>query len=194
MGKYQTVAQRDYRYKLIAQAEGEMCLICWGETGKIVKPPRKKLVIEHADNDPRNWRSNNLHLACYSCNKKMEKWPVLQKINTINLYSDQLEREREKKNLPTKTSVYKSLCISGNSSSEIMLNRNYYPKWLQYVYERINEDVVVEKKDLVLSAAKRAGCSKQTSGNYLDVETSTEGNLQEIVDIDGNKIITYKDD
>ena len=75
-----------------------------------------------------------------------------------------------------------------------MLNRNYYPKWLQYVYERINEDVVVEKKDLILSAAKKSGCSKQTSGNYLDVETSSEGNLQEIIDIDGNKIITYKDD
>ena len=109
-------------------------------------------------------------------------------------YSDQRERERERENLPTRSSVLKEQTDYEGASTEIQLNRIYYPRWLRYVISRIEEEGSVEKKGLILSAAKKAGCSKQTSTNYLEVETSEEGMFREFINEDGVKMITFREE
>lgn len=192
MGNYQTNAQRDYRYKMIAKAEGDQCIVCYVEDHVKKGPPRYKLILEHADNDSTNWAWENLHLCCYSHNKKMEWMPVIQKIAMLQAYTDHLEREREREGLPTRTSVFKDETDFEGSSTEIQLNRRYHAKWLRYVTSRIREEGTVSKKALILSAAKKAGCSKQTSTNYMEVETSEEGSLVEEIDHDGDRIVTFR--
>ncbi|OGN89794.1 MAG: hypothetical protein A2158_01625 [Chloroflexi bacterium RBG_13_46_14] len=195
MPNYQTKAQRKDRYEKLARAEGDQCIVCKIEKGKRTGPPRKKLIIEHADNDKKNWAWGNIHLACYSCNKKMESWPVHAKIQKLQAYADQLERQRQREGLPTRGSVFKEETEYQGASTEIQLNKIYHTSWLKYVISRVKGEGAVEKKILILAAAKKAGCSKQTSTNYLEVETSDAPNsiLREMVDDDGNKVIIFRE-
>lgn len=192
MPKYQTTAQRAYRYDMIAKAEGEQCLVCYFERGK--RPSRGKLIIEHADNNPKNWAWGNLHLCCYAHNKLLEQCPVEEKISRLKTYSDHLERERERENLPTWKTVLKDELSYDGASTEIQLSRKYRARWLRYAHHRIKEDGAVRKKELILAAAKYSGCSKQTSTNYLEVETANveDAPFQETLDDDGEVVIVYR--
>ena len=107
MPKYQTKPQRSWRYEKVAKAEGEQCLACKIEKGIRRGPPGARLVVEHADNNPRNWAWSNLHLSCYSHNKRFEELEVHEKISLLRSYGDQLEKEREREGLPTWRTVLK---------------------------------------------------------------------------------------
>lgn len=195
MPKYQTKAQRQKRYEILARSEGEECLVCRMEKGKRVGPPSRKLVIEHADNDKTNWDWDNIHLACYSCNKKMEQWPVRVKKQKLQAYGDQREKERERENLPTRKTVLKDEVDYSTASTEIQLNRIYHTKWMNYVHQRVEEEGAPNKNALVSAAAKVSGCSLQISKNYMTVEVSDAPNsiLKESYDGDGNKVIVFRD-
>ena len=95
MAKYQTNNQRQYRYQMIAKAEGEQCICCWAE-GKVRRsPPTVKLEIDHADGDRSNWSWSNLHLVCHQHNCKLRELPANKHISLLITYSDQVERERK---------------------------------------------------------------------------------------------------
>ena len=48
----------------LIKRDSEICNICKHEF------PKKKLIVEHKDNDHTNWNRDNLQLACQSCNIK----------------------------------------------------------------------------------------------------------------------------
>jgi hypothetical protein len=178
---------------MLARAEGDECIVCRIEDGKHVGPPSRKLIIEHANNDITDWSWNNIHLCCYRHNKLLEKLSVRDKIALFEHYSDHREKQRERENEPTRKSVLADEVDYADASTEVQLNRIYHPKWLKYVKARIAQEGSVEKKRLILSAAKSSGCSKQTSINYLELETSDEGVLQEYVDEDGNRMVKFRE-
>lgn len=192
MGKYQTKAQRKDRYEKIAAAEGEQCLICYIEKGIRKGPPKAKLILEHSDNNPQNWEWPNVHLACYSCNKRLEKLNVRDKIAMIRRYSDQLERDRERENLPTRKTILKDEIPYDLGPPEMRAHKVFFKKWLFRVHQILREEGSEKKKDLIARAAHYAKCSKQTSTNYLEVYTSIDSPFMETMDGEGNVIITYR--
>jgi len=192
MPHYQTQPQRKYRYETIAKAEGEQCLMCYIEKKKRRGPPQVKLIIEHSDNIPSNWSWRNLHLACYSHNKKLEKLNVQEKIKLLQGYSDQLERERERENLPTWKTVLKDELPYETGSPEMQANKNFEPRWLRYVHDVMQKYGTQGKKEIISGGAAYAHCSIQTSTNYLTKYTSPISPFIETLDDDGNKIITYR--
>lgn len=192
MPKIQTTPQRRYRYEIIAKAEGEQCLACKIEKGIRRGPPRNRLVIEHADNDESNWAWGNIHLICYSHNKKFEKIPVKDKISLLQAYSDQNLRERERENLSTWETVFKDMLPYEQGSLECQLSKRYIKRWRQYVSQTIKQEGSYDKRMLIRNAGKYAGCSLQTSRNYLELDTSEEGPYREKIDDEGNVIIEFK--
>ena len=197
-------AQREYIDGLITRAEGDFCLGCYFERGIRRRDIRKKdgtvkkrIVIEHADNDPKNnmlGTDGNVHHVCRSCNKRLESLKIRDKVKKIRGYSALLERERQREGLPTWKDVLKDTVTYDGATTEVQLNRKYHPIWLRYVINRVREEGSVNRRALIVAAAKIAGCSKQTSTNYLDVEVSDAENavLKESVDEDGDKIIVLR--
>jgi len=96
MPKYQTNAQRHYRYEKIAKAEGEQCIVCWAEKRIRRGPPAVKLEIDHADRNKQNWSWDNLHLVCHRCNCRLREMSAKAQVTILKTYSDQWERERER--------------------------------------------------------------------------------------------------
>lgn len=192
MPHYQTKSQREHRYEMIARAEGDQCLLCYIEKGIRRGPPRTKLIIEHSDNNPQNWSWDNLHLACYSHNKTLEKQNVQDKIKLLRQYSDQLERDRERENLPTWKTLLKDEIPYESGPPEMRARKVFERRWLFRLHQIMKEEGSEKKKDLIARAAHFAKCSKQTSTNYLEVYTSIDSPFMEATDSEGNTIITYR--
>ena len=192
MGKYQTSAQRQYRYQRIAEAEGDRCIICWVEKGVRKGPPSTRLEIDHADGDPTNWSWGNLHLVCHRDNCRLREMPLKARVTTLRSYSDQVERERERENKPTWATILKDEIPYEYGPPEMRANKVFLKRWLFRVHQILKEEGSEKKKDLIARSAHFAKCSKQTSTNYLEVYASIDGPFLEIMDNDGSLIITYR--
>lgn len=192
MPHYQTKSERKYRYDMIAKAEGDQCLLCYIENRMRRGPPQVKLIIEHSDNILHNWSWGNLHLACYSHNKKLEKLNVQEKIKLLEAYSDQLERERERENLPTWKTVLKDELPYDTGSPEMQANKKFEPRWLRYVHSVMSQYGSQGRKEIISAAAAYCNCSIQTSSNYYIKHTSAISPFMETLDEDGSKIIKYR--
>lgn len=195
MANYQTPEERKFRYETIAKAEGERCIVCWCDEHRLRRPPRKTLIIEHADDNKTNWAWSNLHLVCYSHNKIMAdktSWPISYKKNKIREYADQVKSEREREGLPTWNDVLTEELDYDGSPVELRLHKKYHPEWLKVLHQRIKSDGAITKKEAVQYCGYAAGCAKQTSENYLFMATAPNAPFKETVDEDGNKIIVYR--
>ena len=192
MAKYQTTPQRQYRYGMIAKAEGERCIICWVEKKVRRGPPNVRLEIDHADGDPMNWNWENLHLVCHRDNCKLRDMPIKARVTMLRSYSDQVERERERENLPTWKTILKDAIPYEYGPPEMRANKVFLKRWLLRVHQIMKEEGSEKKKDLIARAAHYAKCSKQTSTNYLEVYTSIDSPFMESSDSEGNVIITYR--
>ena len=192
MPKYQTNAQRKHRYEKIARAEGERCIICWVEKKVRRGPPNANLEIDHLDGDPMNWNWENLHLVCHRDNCRLREMPVEARKTMLQDYSDQVERERERENLPTWKTILKDEITYEYGPPEMRANKVFLKRWLFRVHQIIREEGSEKKKDLISRAAHFSKCSKQTSTNYLEVYTSIDSPFMETTDSDGNLIITYR--
>jgi len=193
MPKYQNSAQRRYRYERIAKAEGDQCLFCRIELGIRKGPPQAKLIIEHADNDRGNWAWDNLHLACYSHNKKLESLKASDKLKLCRQYSAQLERERERENLPTWKTIAKEESNYRSGPPEMKANSRYEPRWLSFIHDQLRHDGSILKEDAISGGAHFSGCAVQTSRNYLTKYTSPWSCFKETTDSSGNRIIIYRE-
>lgn len=193
MPKLQTNAQRRYRYDMIARAEGEQCLMCHIE--KFVRRSRLtgKLEIDHADSDQTNWSWSNLHLVCHKHNCILRNLSPRQHLTLMRGYSDQLERERERENLPTWKTVLKDQVPYETGSPEMQANRNFEKRWLRYAHQSLLDNGSVKKKELISGGSAFSNCSIQTSTNYLTKYTSPISVFQETMDSDGDKIIVYRE-
>lgn len=192
MPKIWTKAEYEFVRDKIVKAEGNQCIVCKIKDGIRRGPPRKRLIIEHADNDRANRSWSNLHLVCYSHNKKLEKLSVKAKKTLLRSYGDQLERERERENLSTWKTVLKDDLPYENGSPEMQANRKFETKWLRYVHGELKEKGSALKREIITGAAAFANSSIQTSTNYLAKYTSPISVFRESFDDDGNKIIIYR--
>ena len=183
MPKYQTKPQRSWRYEKVARAEGEQCLACKIEKGIRRGPPGARLVVEHADNNPRNWAWSNLHLSCYSHNKRFEKLEVHEKISLLRSYGDQLEKEREREGLPTWRTVLKDELPYEDGSPEMKANRRMERRWCYYVNELLKSKGSELKKGTrrrrrLLRALQHPGIAGKLSRQIYRAQRPLHGGLR----------------
>ena len=199
MGKYQSSDKRRARYEMVAMAEGEECIFCHFNSTlpkklRLKKKSTGKLILEHADNNPKNWAWGNLHLACYPHNRLAVKLSTSSKIRILLRLSGVLKRERERENLSTWETVLKDEIPYQSGSPEMQAHKRFYPIWLEYVHEKLHLFGTYDKRELIRGAARASGCSIQTSRNYLEKNTSEdEGPFREGADANGNKIVKLMD-
>lgn len=203
MPKRFTNSQRNYVEELVTKAEGDFCLICYFEKGikrrNITRKDgriEKRVILEHADNDPNNntlGARGNIHHVCKAHNKIMESWPVDEKVALIFDYSAQIERERERKGLPTWKDVLPDNITYDHASAEVQLSKRYYPRWREFVISELREKGTIEKQALIAAAANASGCRLPTSRNYMTEITAYNGLLKEEV-INGMKIIVFREE
>ncbi|MBI4187925.1 MAG: hypothetical protein HY529_01835 [Chloroflexi bacterium] len=193
MPKLQTNPQRRHRYEMIARAEGDQCIVCYVEKGVRRGPPAVRLEIDHADNNQANWSWGNLHLVCHQHNCVLRQLPPDEHISLLQSHSDQLERERERNNLPTWKTLLKERVPYEAGSPEMQANRSFEPRWVKYAHQCLQENGSAKKKEIISGGAAYAHCSIQTSTNYLTKYTSPISPFMETVDDDGDKIIVYRE-
>ena len=118
--------------------------------------------------------------------------PVKARTTMLQDYSDQVEKERERENLPTWKTILKDEITYEYGPPEMQAHRVFLKRWLLRVHQIIREEGSEKKKDLITRAAHYAKCSKQTSTNYLEVYTSIDSPFMESSDSQGDVIITYR--
>lgn len=87
------VAQHDMAYNFLSAYEGEYCLI--GRIGH--KRCEGSLQIDHADNNPWNWKPGNIHLVCRKHNLELRKLTTKEHKAMMARYSARNKRERKNK-------------------------------------------------------------------------------------------------
>ena len=188
------IAQYKLAYDFIATRDGEYCLACFIEKGIKRGPPAIKLQIDHADNNPRNWSSNNLHLLCQTHNLKMRAMPAVEHKRLIDEYSAKNEcvRAQENQHIPTMTA--KELVDYTCGSTEMQANGIFEPRWLDFMHNWIKANGSIPKSEAIYGGAAVAGCNPSTTERYLKKYTSTMGPFKESRDSAGTKIIVYRGD
>lgn len=200
MPKSMTNAEHDFRYETIVQAEGEECIVCHMEhivprkqLRRVYKSPRGfRFEIDHADNDRTNWDWENIHLVCKKHNCTLRGMTTSAHLTLMQAYRVQLEREREREGLTTWKSITKDMISFDGAPTVVQLNRRYRPIWIRYVIGLLTAEHSFDRTRLIVNAANKAGCSKQTSENYLAVEAADDGLLKITLNRDGEKIVVLR--
>jgi hypothetical protein len=159
-------------FKFLRKRDGGFCQMC-----KISRRKRK-LVVDHIDNDNNHTYPDNLQLLCYPCNYK--KNPRLSErepfdnvcvgvTNNHNTNNDHLST------IPT----------------EIMINKDKEPKFIIHVKETIDKHGKWEERDLINSGAQIVGISPVTAMRYLNKLCSSAGIYMRIT-IDKQTFITKR--
>ena len=172
-------------YQFIAARDGEYCLICRK------KPPKTKLQIDHADNNPDNWNPENLHLLCQKDNVTLRGKPISEHKKTIRDYSARNERERERERGLEGTHRVKELVDYRNASPEMKANSYYETQYREWVLTVVRDQGVITKPEAINSGAEVVGCSTLTAGRYLVKLTSAVGPLKESKDATGTLVIKF---
>ncbi len=180
--------QHDLAYNFLAAYEGEYCLV-----GKIShKKCAGMLQIDHADNNPWNWKIGNIHLVCRKHNLELRKLTTKEHKAMMVRYSAKNERERKKIKGDIPGNVLASLVDYSSGSPEMQVNGRCKQLFTDWVIELLRQHGQWPKKDIINSGAHISGCNPQTSRRYLDVLTSSVGLLQESRDETGNIIVVFR--
>lgn len=189
MPKRFTPKVHDTLYRFIAARDGEYCL----DPSCHKRPPKVRLEIDHADNDPSNWDPDNLHLLCQRHNLKMRQMTTREHIRLIKAYCDfnvcVCVREKGLKDTPEIREIIDFRC----GSTEMQANSHYEPVYRDFIFRVLNAQGEAEKKDLNNSASHYCGCSPVTGRRYLEKLTSSIGPLKEAKDGIGNVIVVYRE-
>lgn len=173
-------------YQFIAARDGEHCLICKK------KPPKTKLQIDHADNNPDNWNPDNLHLLCQKDNTTLRGRGISEHKKTIHDYSARNERERAREIGSEGTHRVKELVDYRSGSQEMKANSYYETQYREWVLTVVRDQRVITKGEAINSGAEVVGCSTLTAGRYLVKLTSAVGPLQESKDAFGTMVIRFR--
>lgn len=177
MSKRFSTKQHDIVDDLITRAEGDFCLICWIEDGVLrrnLPKKKKRIIIEHADNDPNNNTlgvEGNLHHVCASHNQSMIKMKAEAKIKRIRECSVLLYRQRKEQGLETWDDILPGELDYSTASVEVQLGKRYRKKAEPYIKQRLQQGPV-SRKALIDATAYEAGCSQQWVANYLSKHCS----------------------
>jgi hypothetical protein len=189
--RFQT-AQHQLAYDFIIKRDGEYCLACFNENGIKRGPPAIKLQIDHADNNPSNWSSTNLHLLCQKHNLEMRNKPSAEHKRLIEDYSAKNECVRARENHHTPTVTAKEQVDYACGSQEMRANCIFEQRWLDFMHEWIRVNGSIPKSETINAGAAAAGCSTSTTARYLAKYSSSFGCFQESRDSAGVKIIVYR--
>ncbi len=176
--------QHHLAYDFIASRDGEYCLICKRGTGQV------KLQIDHADNNPSNWESDNLHLLCQTHNLQLRSVPVVKKLHTIRWHSAKNVCVREKRYGSISTKVAKDTLDYQSGSVEMRANSMFEPAFTEWLLKNLP----MAKNEAVYSGAHVTGCSPTTIERYLKKLTSAAGPLNAFRDAMGTATIDFKPD
>lgn len=185
--RFQT-AQHDLAYNFLVAYEGEYCLI--GKIGH--KKCEGGLQIDHADNNPWNWKPGNIHLVCQKHNLELRKLTTKQHKALMARYCARNEREREKTKGDIPGDVLASMVDYSSGSTEMQVNVRCKQIFADWVIQLINKHGQWPKTDVINSGAHISGCNPQTSRRYLDALTSSVVPLQESRDETGTMIVTFR--
>ena len=119
----------------------------------------KKLVIDHKDNNNSNNNLDNLQFLCRSCNyrknPRLKERPldmcVGEKVEEFDLFSK-----------PT----------------EISINREKEPMFVEYVFQKVSMNRMIDEKELINSGSYRIGISQKTAVRYMDKICSDDGEFK----------------
>jgi len=182
------VNQHDLAYNFLAAYEGEYCLV-----GRIShKKCAGILQIDHADNDPWNWKPGNMHLVCQKHNLDLRKLSTKEHKAKIARYSAKNERERKKIIGDVPGDLVMAMVDYTSGSPEMQVNNLCKKIFTDWTMELLNKHGQWPKKDIINSGAHVSGCNPQTSRRYLDALTSSVGPLQESHDQTGTVVIGFR--
>lgn len=182
------VAQHDIAFNFLCAYEGNYCLI--GVIGH--RKCNGGLQIDHADNNPRNWKPGNIHLVCQKHNLELRKFTTKDHKAIMARYSAKNEKERENKKIDIPGDVLASIVDYTSGSPEMQVNSRCKQVFTDWLLELLNKYGQWPKKDAINSGAHISGCNSQTSRRYLDALTCSIGPLQESRDETGIVVITFR--
>ncbi|MEO8513454.1 MAG: HNH endonuclease signature motif containing protein [Ignavibacteria bacterium] len=156
--------------KQLLQKFGTVCQIC------NCTLPLSKLVVEHKDNDFTNWGTENLQLACQSCNIKKNP-PYSSKKDIDFSYSHSLSTDMELRP--------QSIEMARNIKSE--------PTFRKWFEKLMTQKLRVELEEVINSGAEISEVSTYTIRNNYLKKLCSDAGLYEIEIIDGIKFIKWKE-
>ncbi len=205
MGNRFSRAKRQRLYdQILARADLDEC----GRCGK--KPEREYgLTLEHIDGNRDRHDLDNLRLLCASCNTKGQMEERARKAKLWEAHRNPsnpttgarrtpspkggrvVERERETESLTPQQKRDRAVRPDEGSpemrASEVY--RTVYRNWLD---DQLSDEGKVSKEDAIYSGAFVVGCSSQTTERYLRIWCSPAGDLEEVADATGLKVIRCK--
>lgn len=180
--------QHEMAYRFIAARDGEYCLDPACRKG----PPRVKLQIDHADNNPSNWDPDNLHLLCQRHNLKMRQLTRAEHKRLIALYSAKNVCVQKCARGNPSTALAKELVDYRQGSTEMQANSYFENQYREWILAYIKSNGMIPKEEAIYSGAETVGSSPATTTRYLKKLTSTAGPLQEKKDATGTVVITFR--
>lgn len=150
--------------------DGNFCKIC------NIEFPAEKLILDHKDNNHRNWSDENLQLACQSCNIKKD--PPYWKIKDVD-------------------NVRVRVCVENEprpQSAEMAKNMKSEPLFKCWLKREMTKKLRMDLEDVIDSGAQFADISIDTvRGRYLKKLVSRLGPYTIVVEL-GVKILVWKED
>jgi hypothetical protein len=145
------------------------------------------LDIHHIDNDRFNNHPSNLVLLCRKCNNstRLDQWKP-----------ECLLRERERKEGQASTRIIRQAVAYSHPDSPVTMQANYLFEIdaRNWCLAQVSEKGFYPKQSAITGMAELVGCSPLTATRYLSKLTSPLGPLQEIKDLLGAVVLTWKDD
>ena len=168
-------------YGLIARTDGDRCAICGaGPTAT------NALDIDHIDGNPKNNAPDNLRLLCRRCNVATSNRLHPRKNHSSDL------RERERKEDRSATSIARLDVDYTEGSSEMQANLLYEMPFRQWLVDKVRTEGSYDRKTAIAEGAELVGCSIDTTTKYLAKLTSPAGQLTEIKDSLGHRVLILK--
>ncbi len=167
-------------YQFLVQRDGEVCARC------CEKPTvTYSLDIHHIDGDHFNHHPSNLVLLCRRCNNsvRLHEWHPLS------------ASERERKEGHASTRIVRQAVGYSHPDSPVTMQANFLFEVdaRAWVLSQLAEKGFYPKLDAIAGMAELVGCSTLTSTRYLAKLTGPLGPLQEVKDMLGCIMLTWKE-
>ena len=173
-------------YRFLVLRDGEQCARCFE------KPTAKNgnissgLDIHHLDGNHFNNEPDNLALYCRACNNKARS----------NGYSatcvSVCEIERKEGKASTRVTREALDYRAPETPTTMQANFLYELDFRQWLLQAIQEKGFLSKQDAIAAGAEVVGCSPSTTERYLRKLTSSVGVLNEVRDMLGETVLTWK--
>lgn len=183
-------------YRYLVARDGEQCARCFTIPGAGVKNEGTvPLEIDHIDGDPWNNEPTNLRLLCKPCNITLRNHPHAD--SPKNVCGGESERPRaaeERGEGQPATRVVRQDVDYRHAEAPPTMQANFlfeidFRSWL---LKQVQERAFVPRQDAIDAGAELVGCSPKTTERYVRKLVSSCGPLQEVRDMLGSTMLTWK--